>query len=130
MSNRNSKSFPSVFLESVDEAFNVLGNEPSVAVYQFLATICALPKMEIPDRISDFDKGLKQALGGASKVIERLILRKLFEKLGFTLKESEALEFVDYVDDAKRRFEIFSQKTSHLNDQFENVRSKKGQVSS
>jgi hypothetical protein len=126
------QSFSTVFLESIDEALSVLGLEPSNALFQYLLTICQLPRSEIPDRVQEFDNGLKKALGGASKVIERLILRKLFGKLSLAFRESEALEFTDYVDDAKRRFEIFSNKRSHASDPYEtsrNISSKKGQVS-
>lgn len=122
-------SFPQVLLESIDESFSILGSEPSAAVYQYLVTICSLPRNEIPDRIQDFDTGIKKALGAASKVIERMILRKVFDKLGFALRESQQLDFVDYITDAKRRFEIFSNKHSNAMDQAEIGRSKKGQVS-
>jgi len=113
-------------MESIDEAFSVLGIEPSAAVYQYLVTICSLPKEEIPDRIEDFDKGIKKALGAASKVIERLIIRKLFERLGLSLRESQDQDFLDYVQDAKRRHEIFSHRqTDHLDSE----RSQKGKIS-
>lgn len=122
-------SFAQALLESIDESFSVLGNEPSAAVYQYLVTICSLPRNEIPDRIQDFDAGIKKALGAASKVIERMILRKVFYKLGFAFRESSELDFVDHVKDAKRRFEIFSNKQGPAIDQVELGRSKKGQVS-
>jgi hypothetical protein len=122
-------SFAQVLLESIDESFSILGNEPSAAVYQYLVTICSLPRNEIPDRIQDFDTGIKKALGTASKVIERMILRKVFDKLGFALRETQGLDFVDYVTDAKRRFEIVANRHSNSMDQLEIGRSKKGQVS-
>ncbi len=128
MSTRN-QSFAQVLLESIDESLSVLGDEPSVAVYHYLSTICSLPKNEIPDRIQEFDAGISKALGAASKVIERMILRKLYEKLSFVFRESQGLDFADYVDEAKRRYEIFFNKQAHFTDQVESGRSKKGQVS-
>lgn len=124
------QSFAQVLLECIDQSLSVLGNEPSIAMYQFLSTICSLPKNEIPDRIREFDAGISKALGGASKVIERMILRKLFGKLSFVFRESQGLDFADYVDEAKRRYEIFSNKQTHVTEQVESGRSKKGQVSS
>ena len=115
-----------MLLESIDEALSVLGGEPQQAVYQFLQTICGIPKLEIPDRVNDFAIGLKKAIGGASKVIEKLILRKLFEKTGSVFREIQDAEFTDYVADAQRRFEVISHRHEDVT---EGTRSKKGQVS-
>ncbi|SRR6266704_761393 len=121
-----SLSFPQLLLESIDEGLSVLGNEPREAVYQFLRTICSLPREDIPDHVPEFAAGLKRALGGASKVIERLILRRLFEKTGSSFRDVPDTDFNDYVSDAKRRFEILSHRHD---DSAESAKSKKGQVS-
>ncbi|HEV2118753.1 MAG TPA: hypothetical protein VGS11_01400 [Candidatus Bathyarchaeia archaeon] len=119
------QSFGQLLLECVDEGLSVLGNEPRLAVYQYLSTIQSLDREQIPDRVEEFAAGLKKALGGASRVIERLILKKLFQQIGSTFRETADSEFVDYVQDAKRRFEIASAKHSDL---LESLRSKKGQI--
>ena len=119
------QSFSQVLLDCVDEGLSVLGSEPRQAVYHYLATIHSLEREQIPDKVDEFAAGLKKALGGASRVIERLILKKLFLRIGSTFRETSDLEFADYVKDAKRRFEITS--TKH-GDPVEALRSKKGQV--
>jgi len=121
------QSFSQVLLECVDEGLSVLGNEPRLAVYQYLATIHSLDREQIPDRVDEFATGLRKALGSASRVIERLILKKLFQRMGSAFRDMADLEFADYVRDAKRRFEITSTKHS---DPLESLRSKKGQVTS
>lgn len=121
------QSFDDLLLECIDEGLSVLGNEPKLAVYQYLSSIHALDREQIPEKIDEFSAGMRKALGGASKVIERLILKKLFQRLGSNFKETSNLEFVDYVSDAKRRFEFSSAKH---NDALDNLRSKKGQVPS
>jgi hypothetical protein len=121
------QSFNQILLDCVDEGLSVLGNEPRQAVYQYLATIQSLDREQVPDKVDEFSAGLKKALGGASRVIERLILKKLFQKVGFTFRETADLEFADYVREAKRRFDITSTKHS---DPLEGLRSKKGQVTS
>jgi hypothetical protein len=125
MSSR-SGSFPQILLECIDEGLAVLGNEPREAMYQFLDTICSLPRESIPERVSDFGNGLKKALGGASKVIERVILRKLFERTGSTFREVPDMDFNEYVSEARRRFEVLS----HRNEDNVEGRSKKGQIPS
>jgi hypothetical protein len=121
------QSFSQMLLDCVDEGLSVLGNEPRLAVYQYLSTIHSLDREQIPDKVDEFATGLKKALGGASRVIERLILKKLFQRIGSTFRETSDMEFTDYVRDAKRRFEITS--TKHA-DPLEGLRSKKGQVPS
>ncbi len=120
------ESFDQLLLESIDEGLSVLGSEPQQAVYHFLLTICALPRDEVPARVAEFSAGLKKALGGASKVIERVILRKLFEKTGSTFRDAQDTDFKTYVEDAKRRFEVTSRRHDDSSEAF---RSKKGQVS-
>jgi len=119
------KSFGEILLDSIDEGLAVLGREPQQAVYQFLQTICSLPREEIPQRVPEFAAGLRKAIGSASKVIEKMILRKLYEKTGSNLREIPDSEFSEYVEDAKRRFEILS----HRSEDSLASRSKKGQVS-
>jgi hypothetical protein len=116
-----------VFLDCVDEGLAVLGNEPRQAIYQYLSTIHSLDREQIPDKVDEFASGMRKALGSASRVIERLILKKLFQRIGSTFREIPDSEFTDYVMDARRRFEIGSAKHS---DPLEGLRSKKGQVPS
>ena len=120
--------FEQLLLECIDEGLSVLGNEPREALYQYLLTICSLPREEIPNRVADFVAGLRKSLGGASKVIERIILRKLFQKTGFSFRETIDTEFTEYVADARRRYEMLSHRHGVAEDSTDPVRSKKGQV--
>ncbi len=120
--------FELLLLECIDEGLSVLGNEPRQALYQYLLTICSLPRDEIPSRVADFAAGLKKSLGGASRVIERIILRKLFQKTGSNFRETMDTEFTEYVAEAKRRYEILSRKHGVEEDSSDVTRSKKGQI--
>ncbi len=93
-------------------------------------TMHSVRREEIPDRLGDFTRGMKKALGGASSVIERLILKKLFQGVGSSFKDAQGLDFADYVNDAKRRFEMIGQMRFGRSEYLDSGRSKKGQVSS
>ena len=80
--------------------------------------------------MEDFVAGLRKSLGGASKVIERIILRKLFQKTGSSFRETIDTEFTEYVADAKRRYEVFSHRHGVAEESSDPLRSKKGQVTS
>ena len=122
-------SFAQLLLGCVDEGLSVLGTEPRLAVYQYLSTICSLQREEIPDKVGEFADGLRKALGGASRVMERIILRKLFQKIGSTFKETPGLEFAECVIEARRRFDLVSRKARFPSDTMDSTRSKKGQIS-
>jgi hypothetical protein len=123
-----SQPFGQLLLECIDEGLSVLGNEPRQALYQYLLTICSLPREEIPGRVADFAAGLRKSLGGASKVIERVILRKLFQKAGSSFRETIDTEFTEYIADAERRYEMLSRRHGAAEDSTDPVGSKKGQV--
>ncbi len=122
------REFDQLLLEAIDDGLSVLGEEPRSAFYQFLATMHALPREDIPEKVEEFSKGLKKALGGAYPVVQRIILRKLFQKLGYSFHESAGLELVDYVLEAKQRFEILPQRQSVEEHTTEYRRSKKSQM--
>ena len=124
-----SQPFELLLLECIDEGLAVLGNEPRQALYQYLLTICSLPREEIPGRVVDFAAGLRKSLGGASKVIERMILRKLFQKIGSSFRETIDTEFTEYIAEARRRYEILSHRHAIDEDSADPAKSKKGQIS-
>jgi hypothetical protein len=126
LSGGKTQEFGEVLLESIDDSLLILGEEPKNAVYQYLSTIQSLEKKDIPDHLEDFQSGLKSALGGAARVVERLILRKLFQKIGSTFKESSEYEFAEHVNEARRRFEGTRQRPPTLKDQMGQTKLKKG----
>ncbi len=122
-------SFSQVLLGCVDEGLSVLGTEPRLAVYQYLSTMCSLQREEIPDKPEEFAAGLRKALGGASRVMERIILRKLFQKIGSSFRETPDSEFAEYVTEAHRRFDLVSRKARFPGEHMDSMSSKKGQIS-
>jgi hypothetical protein len=126
LSGGKTQEFGEVLLESIDDSLLILGEEPKNAVYQYLSTIQSLERKDIPDHLEDFQSGLKSALGGAARVVERLILRKLFQKIGSTFKESSEYEFAEHVNEARRRFEGTRQRPPTLKDQMGQTKLKKG----
>ena len=122
-------AFDQLVLQAIDESLGVMGEEPKKALYQYLLSIHSLKTEEIPSRIGDFVTGLKKALGTASKVIERLVLKKLYSKIGITFQELPGLDFSDYIEDARRKFEVQTPSVIGTDDPAAYWRSKKAQFS-
>src|SRR2546422_11480170 len=98
MSDNKTQPFGEVLLESIDDSLQILGEEPKNAVYQYLSTMQSLDRKDIPDRLEDFQSRLKNELGGASRVVERLILRKLDQEIRLTVRETSAYEFSEHAN--------------------------------
>lgn len=123
-------TFNQLILQVIDDSLGILGEEPKKAIYQYLLTIHSLPREDIPAKTEEFVSGLKKALGTASTVIERLILKKLYQRIGSVFRESQGLEFADYLEEARRRFEVPKQHREALAGSLDFGGSKKGQSSS
>ena len=90
--------------------------------------MCSIQREDIPDKVGEFAAGLRKLLGGASRVMERIILRKLFEGVGSSFRETQDMEFAGYVVEARRRFDLVSRKTVFSGEPSDSMRSKKGQI--
>jgi hypothetical protein len=121
-------TFDSLLLKAIDESLSVMGEEPKKALYQYLLSIHSLKAEEIPAKIGQFALGMRRALGAASKVIEKLILKRVYEKIGTSYQEVQGFDFADYVEDARQKFSL--QPSGTLDSPSEYTRSKKAQFSS
>jgi hypothetical protein len=78
------KKFSDILLESIDEALLTMGEKAKSSIYFYLETKFAIPKKEIPNRISDFSDALEQIFGLGARQIEILIMKCLNERVNCT----------------------------------------------
>lgn len=100
------KAFDKLLLEAVDEALASLGDSAKQAIYFHLESKFKVSKDKIPSHVDVFADGLEKIFGVGAKFIEIIIMKKLYERIGKPLEmdSSKELEFVDYVEAAKRAF--------------------------
>ena len=100
------KTFDKILLEAVDEALASLGDSAKQAIYFHLESKFKISKDEIPSNVNVFANGLEKIFGAGAKFLEILIMKKLYERIGkpLELDTNKELEFVDYVEAAKRTF--------------------------
>jgi len=96
------QDFNRMLLEAVDEGFLALGNELRQAVYRYLEARRGLKREELPDRLEEFSKALEGVFGVGAHVLEKVILKRLYTRLGLEFNEGEGLSFKDCVDAARR----------------------------
>ena len=74
-------------------------------VYSYLGNSTHLKREEIAEKPAVFSAGLERLLGSGAPVIEILILKNLYRKLGLKFEEKKGYEFSDYVRELRKRFE-------------------------
>ena len=100
------KGFDELLLEAVDEGLSSIGDSAKQAIYFHLEKVFNVKKHEIPYRIEDFTRAVEKIFGPGANVLEILIMKLLYEKIGRTvqLRESKDFTFTKYVDAVKRSF--------------------------
>lgn len=97
-------SFREILLEAVDESLSSLGDSPKQAILFHLECSFNIKKKRIPENITEFTKTLEKIFGPGALYLEKLIVKRLHEKLGLESEEAEKWNFLEYVDDVKKNF--------------------------
>jgi hypothetical protein len=96
------KGFDKIIMEAIEEGLAVLGKSGKQTVYFHLENNCSIKKQEIPQKLEAFAKGLENMFGVGAIVLENLIIRSLYSKLGIEYEEIKDYEFIDYLKHAKK----------------------------
>jgi hypothetical protein len=101
-----SKSFDELLLVSIDEALLSLGESAKQSIYFHIENNFKVNRRDIPENLPLFQEGLEKIFGVGARFIEILIMKNLYGKVGrqFAMEKNEHLEFVKYVEAARRSF--------------------------
>jgi len=94
-------SFREILLEAVEESLSYLGDSPKQAILFHLECSFKIKKERIPENITEFAKALEKIFGPGASYLEKLIVKRLHEKIGLESKEAERWNFLEYVNDVK-----------------------------
>ncbi|MDH5391069.1 MAG: hypothetical protein OEX10_07970 [Candidatus Bathyarchaeota archaeon] len=92
------KDFEKLFIEAVDEGLETLGESGKHMVFFHLDKSYSIKKHEIPKKPEAFARGLEKIFGAGASVIEKLIVKSLYSKLGLEYEYLETRPFADYVN--------------------------------
>ena len=87
---------------AVDEALLVPVEIVRTVMYDRVERSYKLRREEMPDRLETFHQALQELLGASTKIIERLIAKNLYSRLGLNFTPRPEWTLVDYVNHAKR----------------------------
>jgi len=99
------EAFNKILMEAIDDGLLSLGLSVRHAIYWHLEKKSSIKRDNIPYELEGFIKGIHAIFGLGASVIERLILKRLYEKLGLSFFEIPDYGFIDYVKKAKEEYE-------------------------
>jgi hypothetical protein len=92
------KDWNSLFAEAVDETLKQIFKEDGAKViYEFLENHSRLKLEEVADKPEVFSASLERLMVSAARVIEQMILKNLYRRLGLKFEEKKGYEFPDYI---------------------------------
>jgi hypothetical protein len=89
-------------LEAVDFGLLVPGETVRATIYERLETVYGIKREEIPEKLPAFHQALRELVGSVANVLERVIAKNLYSRLGLSFVKHEDWTLVDYVDHAKK----------------------------
>jgi len=94
----NRKELNIYFAEAVDDTLKQIFKEDGTKViYEFLENNARLKLEEVADKPEIFSATLERLMVSAAHVIEKMILKKLYRRLGLKFEEKKGYEFPDYI---------------------------------
>lgn len=92
----------SLILEAVDDGLLILGENTRHALYYQIEKRYGIKREEIPYRIDDFHEALENMFGPPCKILEKIIAKEVYSKLGLRFKEHKNWTLTDYLEEAKK----------------------------
>ncbi len=98
------QKFDEALLNAVDFAFHALGKSCQLALYFHLKTIFHVERVDIPNKVEQFDDALNSIFRDGAVFLERLILERLCEELRVKFEEKYVFGFVEAVSRIRNMF--------------------------
>lgn len=95
--------FGNILLSAVDESLSSLGESSKQAIFFHLEASFQIKKESIPAKLAEFRKALEGIFGPGAPYLERAIAKRLHEKLGLELQDSECVNFLRCVNTARKK---------------------------
>ena len=92
-----------LLLSAIDENMKQIFNEAGTKViYDYLMNNHHLKLEEFAEKPEVFSAGLERLMVSAARVIEQMILKNLYRRLGLKFEEKKGYEFSDYIKELRK----------------------------
>lgn len=96
-------NFDKVLLDAVEESLSSLGDSPKQAILFHLESSFNIKKEHIPENLTEFTKALEKIFGPGATYLEKLISKRLNEKLGLEPQEEQNIDFLERLNQVRKR---------------------------
>lgn len=86
-------------MEAVDESLKSLGESVRQMIFYHLENTYSVKRQDIPKKPEAFAEGLEKIFGVGALVLEKIIVKKLYSKLGLEYEDKKDFVFIDYLKD-------------------------------
>lgn len=87
--------------QAIDQGLAVPGEIVRAAIYERVERSYQLKREDIPEKLGSFHLALQDLLGAGAKVMEKLIAKNYYSRLGLNFPEHQNWTLVDYVNHAE-----------------------------
>jgi hypothetical protein len=105
--NIHKQTFASLYAEAVNEALSILGDKVSAVVTGYLNEKYSMHLTETADNPKALSDALDVAIDGGKRVVERRILRVLYQRIGLPAPSSMTVDFEEKIRQARKDFESY-----------------------
>jgi len=99
---KSMEEFKKILLETIDESMvQVFGSTSTEVIYDYIEGNHDLRKEDIAENLEIFSSSLEKMFGFGATLLEKLVLKKLYMKLGLKYEEKEGYKFLDYIKELK-----------------------------
>jgi len=96
-------NFSKILLAAVEESLSSLGDSPKQAILFHLEASFKIKKENIPTNLTEFSKALEGIFGPGASYLEKLIAKRLYEKLGLEFENEGNWDFLECVTKVQKR---------------------------
>ena len=91
-----------ILLDAIDERLPVPGEIVRTAIYERIERSYQVRREDIPEKVETFHKALEELLGSGAKVMEKIIAKSFYTRLGLNFTEHANSTLLDYVNHVKK----------------------------
>ena len=95
-------NFSKILLAAVEEGLSSLGDSPKQAILFHLETSFKIKREHIPANLTEFAKALEGIFGPGASYLEKLIVKRLYEKLGIEFDDAGFSDFLNCVNNLQK----------------------------
>jgi len=96
-------NFRKILLTAVEESLSSLGDSPKQAIFFHLENSFKIEREGIPTNLTEFAKALEGIFGSGASYLEKLIAKRLYEKLGLEFENEGNWDFLECVTKVQKR---------------------------